>query len=59
MGSADRSACKVVRETGQLVGAQTKQSEVLATMITRLETLELASKETLPVPRYREVKWPV
>lgn len=37
------------------MGALAKQLEILATMMARLAALELASKETSSVPRYREV----
>lgn len=58
MGGADHPVCETVGETdqlGQLVIALSRQSEILAIMMARLEALELDSKETSPVPRCSEV----
>lgn len=53
--SAYRPVCKAIGETDQLeqLDALTTQSEILASMMTRLEALELVSKEASPVPWYR------
>lgn len=55
VGGADRPAHKT-DQLGQLVSGVIKQSEISATLMARLEVLDLASKESSPVPRYREVE---
>lgn len=61
-GGNDFPVCKAVEETdhlGQLIDALSKQYEILAAVMAKLETPERVSKEVPPVHQYKAVECPV